>query len=121
MSAPSQPQFTVICPSCRAELALTARRLLVRVDADRSTSGEVLFTCLGCHQTAAIALDPAGVAALVTRGVTFLSLSPPVVEHPEQRPAGPAFTADDLLDLHVELQGDDWLVDLVASPQPGTC
>ena len=113
MSATSQPQFTVICPSCRAELALTARRLLVRVDADRSTTGEVLFTCLACDQTVALGLDPAGVAALVTAGVTFLSLSPPVVEHPELRPAGPAFTSDDLLDLHVELQGDDWLTDLV--------
>ena len=113
MSATSQPQFTVICTSCRAELALTARRLLVRVDADRSTSGEVLFTCLGCDQTVALRLDQAGVAALVTAGVTFLSLSAPVVEHPEWRPAGPAFTADDLLDLHVELEGDDWLTDLV--------
>jgi hypothetical protein len=113
MSATSQSQFTVICPSCRAELTLTARRLLVRVDADRATSGEVLFTCLACDQTVALGLDPAGVAALVTAGVTFLSLSPPVVEHPELRPAGPAFTSDDLLDLHVELQGDDWLTDLV--------
>ena len=113
MSTASQPQFTVICPSCRAELTLTARRLLVRVDADRTTSGEVLFTCLTCHQTAALELDQAGVAALVTAGVTFLSLSAPVVEHPERRPAGPAFTADDRLDLHVELQGDDWQTDLV--------
>ena len=113
MSATSQPQFTVVCPGCRAELALAARRLLVRVDADRSTSGEVLFTCLGCDQTVTLRVDPAGVAALVTAGVTFLSLSAPVVEHPERRPAGPAFTADDLLDLHVELEGDDWLTDLV--------
>ena len=30
------------------------------------------------------------------------------------RPAGPAFTADDLLDLHAELQGDDWLTGLVS-------
>ena len=114
MSNPQSAQFTVICPSCRAEVVLTARRLLVRVDAEQSTSGEVLFTCLGCHDTAAVALDAAGVAALVMGGVTFLSLSPPVVEHPEVRPDGPAFTSDDLLDLHAELDGDDWHAGLVS-------
>lgn len=110
----SQSQFTVICPSCRAEAVLAARRLLVRVDSDHATSGEVLFTCLGCHGTAALALDAPGIAALVMGGVTFLSLSPPVVEHPEQRPEGPAFTADDLLDLHTQLQGEEWLAGLVS-------
>ena len=114
MSSSQSAQFTLVCPGCRAELVLTARRLLVRVDAERSTTGEVLFTCLGCHDTAALALDAAGIAALVMGGVTFLSLSPPVVEHPEVRPEGPAFTADDLLDLHVELAGDDWPAGLVA-------
>jgi hypothetical protein len=109
----SQAQFTVICPSCRAEVALSASRMLVRVNAEHATSGEVLFTCLGCHDTAAVALDAPGVAALVMGGVTFLSLSPPVVEHPEVRPDGPAFTADDLLDLHDALAGDDWHAGLV--------
>ena len=112
MSAPSQ--FTIICPECRAEVTLSARRLLVRVDAERATSGEVLFTCLSCQATAAVPLNAAGVAALVTAGVTFLSLSAPVVEHPESRPAGPAFTSDDLIDLHADLEDDEcWLTGLV--------
>ena len=38
-------QFTLHCPLCSAELMLTARRLMVRVDAGTATSGEVLFTC----------------------------------------------------------------------------
>ena len=114
MSSPQSAQFTVICPSCRSEVVLTARRMLVRVDAEQATSGEVVFTCLGCHDTVSVALDAAGVAALVMGGVTFLSLSPPVIEHPEVRPAGPAFTPDDLLDLHDELAGDDWLAGLVS-------
>ena len=114
MSNTQSTQFTIICPTCRAENVLTARRLLVRVDAEQSTTGEVLFSCLGCHDTAALTLDAAGIAALVMGGVTFLSLSPPVVEHPEIRPAGPAFTSDDLLDLHTELAGDDWLAGLVS-------
>jgi len=57
-------QFTLHCPLCSAELMLTARRLMVRVDAGTATSGEVLFTCLGCRQTSA-ALG-VGVTAVVT-------------------------------------------------------
>jgi hypothetical protein len=30
------------------------------------------------------------------------------VTHPEVVPAGPAFTHDDLLDLHLELESPDW-------------
>ncbi|HEX7187248.1 MAG TPA: hypothetical protein VF423_03415 [Actinomycetes bacterium] len=112
MSAPSH--FTMICPACQAEVTMTARRLLVRVDADRSTSGEALFTCLFCHATVAVPVGATGVAALVSGGVTFLSLSAPVVEHPEARPAGPAFTPDDLIDLHADLEDDEcWLTGLV--------
>lgn len=100
--------FTLICPRCCAEVSLPAHRLLVRVEAGATGSGEVLFTCLGCHECASVSVDPAAVVALVTGGVTYLSMSPPVVEHPEVRPGGPAFTTDDLLDLHTELDGGGW-------------
>ncbi len=46
-------------------------------------------------------------------GVTHLSLSAPLVEHPEQAPDGPAFTHDDLLDLHRELDRESWFDQLV--------
>lgn len=95
--------FTLTCPSCSAELSLPARRLVVRVDEESSERGEVLFTCLSCATTAAMPIDAAAVMMLITGGVTVLSLSKPVVEHPETRPDGPAFTTDDLIDLHVEL------------------
>jgi len=100
--------FSFTCPQCRAELSMPARRLLVRVDAGRTTTGELLFTCLACHRTSALPLDAAAAAAVVVAGVTFLSLSEPVVEHPESRPDGPAFTHDDLLDLHAVLDRDAW-------------
>ena len=110
----SQSQFTVTCPSCRAEVVLSAKRLLVRVDARRSTTGEVLFTCFGCHKTAAVALDASGVAALVMGGVTFLSLSPPVVEHPETRPPGPPPTTAAHTARPAGRPGHDWLAGLVS-------
>lgn len=108
--------FTVTCPTCRAEVTLPARRLLVRVDAGLATSGEVLFTCLGCHGTATVALDAAAVAVLVTAGVSHLSLSAPAAEHPESPPAGPDLTPDDVIDLHAELEDDNWF-EALAHPE----
>ena len=107
------PRFTLTCPECRAEVSLSARRLLVRVDDGTATTGEVLFTCLACHATVAVELDPAAVALLVTGGVTHLSLSAPQPVHPEPAPVGPPLTHDDLLDLHAELQCDSWIDQLV--------
>ena len=106
---------TLVCPACRSEVSLAPRRLLVRVDVGAASRGEVLFTCLSCHHSVSVDLDAAGVASLVTVGVTHLSVSAPLVEHPEVRPAGPAFTADDVLDLHAELADDRWL-DALATP-----
>lgn len=106
--------FTITCRDCKAELTLPARRLLVRVDARCTSSGEVLFSCLSCQATSAIELDAGGVAALVMAGVTHLTLSTPVIEHPEARPAGPPFTADDQLDLHAELADDRWFDELAS-------
>lgn len=101
-------RYTLICPECHAEVSLSARRLTVRVDEGIATSGEVLFTCLNCHATVAVLVDPAAVALLVTGGVSHLSLSSPVMAHPESVTDGPALTHDDLLDLHRELARDTW-------------
>ena len=111
--------FTLTCPSCSAEVSLPARRLVVRVDEERSETGEVLFTCLTCHATAAVPVDAATVVMLITGGVTALSISTPVVEHPEIRPDGPAFTADDIIDLHAELDhGPDGSVSVERPVRP---
>jgi hypothetical protein len=105
-------QFSVVCPACSAQLTLSARRLLLRVDAGTATSAEVVFTCLSCRATSPVVLRIPEVAVLLTAGVTFLSLSEPVVEHPECPPAGPPLTHDDLLDLHTALSRDSWLAQL---------
>jgi hypothetical protein len=106
--------YTFVCPRCAAEVSLPARRLLLRVDGDRATSGEVLFTCLGCHQTVAVGLDGPAVAGLLRGGVTHLTATEPAASHPEGPPAGPPLTHDDLLDLHRALAGDGWFSDLAA-------
>jgi hypothetical protein len=107
-------QFAVVCPACSSELTLSTRRLLLRVDSGTATSGEVLFVCLSCRATSSVALRLKEVAALLSAGVTFLSLSEPVVEHPESPPSGPPLTHDDLLDLHTALGCDSWFVQLGA-------
>ena len=101
-------RYTLTCPECHARVSLSARRMLVRVDAGTATSGEVLFTCLTCRATGTLPLTVQEVALLVAKGVTFLSLSEPVVEHPECPPSGPPLTHDDLLDLHTALDRDRW-------------
>jgi len=108
-------RFNLTCPECQADVSLSARRLLVRVDAGVSARGEVLFTCLFCHRTVAVTVDPTAVALLVSGGVTYLSLSPvPAPRHPETAPAGPPLTHDDLLDLHTDLSCDSFIDSLVA-------
>jgi transcription elongation factor Elf1 len=117
-SSHRQSRYTVSCPECGAEVSLSARRLLVRVDEGTTTSGEVLFTCLSCDLTVTTQLDAAAIAVLVTGGVTHLSLSAPEVEPlervPAQRTPLPPLTHDDLIDLHGALAGDTWIDQLVA-------
>lgn len=106
---------TVVCPRCGARVSLPPRRLLVRVDAREATSGELLFTCLACSETVTLPLNPSAVAALMLRGVTCLTASAPVVEHPEAPPAGALLTYDDLLDLHRTLARPNWFAELEAT------
>jgi len=47
---------------------------MVRVDADPSGGGELLFTCLGCDATPTIPLGAADLAALIRGGVSHLCL-----------------------------------------------
>ena len=64
-------------------------------------------------------MDASAVALLVLGGVTHLSLTAPVVDHPEVVPAGPPLTHDDLLDLHSALACDAWIDQLVGrTPTP---
>jgi hypothetical protein len=77
VGAPEQEAavFTVVCPSCVAEVSLPARKLLVGVGTDEP-SGELLFTCLACHATPVVPIDPAAIADLLLAGVSHLCLAP---------------------------------------------
>lgn len=51
--------------------------------------------------------EPRVVDLLLASGVTMTTWTAPL-ELSERRSTGPAFTHDDLLDFHHELQHDDW-------------
>lgn len=67
--------LSLTCPHCLAQLTLPARRLLLRIDTSEAPAGELLFTCLSCHATAALDVDVRGAAAALAAGVTHLELT----------------------------------------------
>ena len=109
-------RIALTCTACAAEVTVSSRHLMVRVDVGHSDGGELVFTCLFCAATVSQPVDAASVAALVGAGVTYLALSEPVLGHPECPPQGPAFTHDDVLDLHTRLGQPGWLDQMTSRP-----
>lgn len=114
------------CPDC-GDVELTPDDLLVRIahdDDDLVGDGShYRFTCPSCAITVRKPADDRVVQLLLTGGVpiempapqepTTAGLTGPA--HPEAPPAGRSFTPDDLLDLHLLLERDDWFDALTAS------
>ena len=102
------------CPDC-GDVELTPDEILIQVahaDADLVGDGSrYRFTCPDCEGTVTKPADDRIVQLLITGGVALEVAEPaadPRPPHPESPPAGAAFTADDLLDLHLLLERDDW-------------
>lgn len=113
------------CPSCGevdlrpADLTLTIVR-----DADgRVCDGSAYrFRCPTCTHVVAKPADARIADLLRTGGVKaqeaedpFELLSSLLPRHPEDPPAGPALSYDDLLDLHLLLAQEDWFDALLAT------
>jgi hypothetical protein len=110
------------CPSC-GEIDLRPQDIELHVV--RSDAGEVAegssytFACPACTGHIVKPADERIARLLATGGVPVnISSDPPpeVVSrptHPEAPPSGPPFGYDDLLDLHLLLQREDWLDRLV--------
>jgi hypothetical protein len=118
-------RFTLDCPSCGAEVTLPVRKLMVRVEDESASAGECLFTCLMCHRSVIVPLDPMSLAALLVAGATHVVM--PEASHEEldaepEAEAGaltaPPLTNDDLMDLLAELADEYWLERLRALGQP---
>jgi hypothetical protein len=117
--------LTVQCPLCSQEEHLPLGALLITPvdeDTDPDLAALVGWVCSSCGDLAHAAIGWTMLLTLVTAGATLLvesdtdvgpekSALPP---HPETPTAGPAFTPDDLLELHELLSGDGWFAHLTA-------
>lgn len=102
------------CPDC-GDVELRPDEMLIQVahdDADLVGDGSrYRFVCPDCAGTVTKPADDRIVQLLITGGVALEVAEPladPRPPHPEDPPAGAPLTADDLLDLHLLLESDDW-------------
>lgn len=106
------------CPEC-GEIDL--RPVDIALELVRSGEGEITdasnysFSCPDCAQRVTKPADERIVSLLRSGGVEPLEraqeTAPPHPEHPAD---GPAFTKDDLLDLHLLLEREDWYEELAS-------
>ena len=110
------------CPEC-GDVELAPDEMLIEVAHDLDgLVGEgtnYRFDCPDCASTVRKPADERIVQLLISGGVPLemndeldVDLPPLREEHPEAPVAGAALTRDDLLDLHLLLQRDDWFEQL---------
>lgn len=105
------------CPLCTDEVDLTPQQVTLHLlDPESQTGNRYGFKCPRCE---VFVVKPAGRSAveLLLEGGVELStdrVAPweRTVSHPESPPDGPAFTWDDVLDLRLLLEHDDWFARL---------
>jgi hypothetical protein len=106
------------CGDC-GDVELCVRDVEVRVCTD-DNAGSYVFRCPSCDMAVVKDAEPRVVDLLLASGVSLTTWSVPAELH-ESRSSAPAFTHDDLLDFHHQLDQDDWfdrLVDSVADGNP---
>lgn len=109
------------CPVCGLQQDLRPDEIeLLVASADNDLPAAYGFTCQGCARPAIRTADERALEVLLAAGVTppgNRPLSRP--GHPEDPPDGPPFTLDDLLELHLLLERDDWFALLHGSAPNG--
>ncbi len=104
------------CVDC-GDVELRVDDVHVRVCID-DNAGSYVFRCPSCDMAVVKEAEPRVVDLLLASGVEMTAWSLPAELH-ERRDDAPVFTHDDLLDFHAALEGDDWLDQLLASPDSG--
>ena len=99
------------CPAC-GDVQLHIDDLTVRVCQDDDMPSAYRFRCPGCEETVHREASPRIVELLVSAGAPQEMWRWPAELN--ERRAGPPLTPDDLLDLHVLLEGDSWFEQRVA-------
>jgi hypothetical protein len=96
------------CPDC-GDVELTTVDMTVRVCAD-DNQGAYAFRCPSCRMTVNKAAEQRIVDLLISSGVRMEMWSLPLEFN--ERPAGDAFTHDDLIEFHQILESDNWFATL---------
>lgn len=105
------------CPSCSQEACLDPREVRLLVPLDVFRCARVVFTCPACGRRAAVGVTDPIADALRATGIVAVSWGHPSLGRSVRTAVqGPAFTHDDLLDLHLLLQQDDWFERLAGLP-----
>lgn len=110
-------KIRVHCSSCKERADLPPRDISLHIHRLRSETRERLmssyaFVCPSCDSIVTKTADESVISVLLSGGVdpcaTHVAGAVGAHNHPEDPPAGPAFTSDDLLDFHQLLERDDW-------------
>lgn len=104
------------CPTC-GEVDLRPDDVMLHVvrapDGLISDGSEYRFQCPSCADEVAKPADERIAQLLTTGGVAVAEAAPELPPHPEFPAAGPPFTPDDVLDLHLLLAQTGWFTELV--------
>jgi hypothetical protein len=112
------------CPTCgQVDLSAEAISLEVTDDGDR---GRYAFTCPDCRADITRDADRKVVSLLLAAGATSYGAEAPAETAPSLPaedwnpcPDAPAFTLDDLIDLHFLLEDEAWLAQEVGADRLG--
>lgn len=103
------------CPVCGTTVDLDPQSVaFVTCESPDEASAAYAFGCPGCATPVVVAADRTTVDLLRIAGVREVR-TPAEVRHPEVRPSGPTLTLDDLIDLHLALEGEDLLAEVAAT------
>jgi len=103
------------CPTC-GDVELTSRDVTVQVCATNN-QGSYAFRCPACNVAVSKMAEQRIVDLLVSSGVRLSVWSMPA--ELDEVHTGPALTYDDLLELHQELQAEDWFTRLTELDRRG--
>ena len=103
------------CPTC-GDVELTSRDVTVQVCATNN-QGSYAFRCPACNVAVSKMAEQRIVDLLVSSGVRLSVWSLPA--EMDEVHAGPPLSYDDLLELHQELQAEDWFARLTELDRRG--
>jgi hypothetical protein len=111
---------TIECTQCTTISEAEVGEVLLEVagrDAHEHLHASISWICAGCFTLVHRLIDWRDFVALVTAGARIVDEEEddPRPPYPESVPGGPAWTRDDLLDLHMLLIMPDWFAELEAT------